>query len=85
VLPVAAVGQQVQFRVRYFSVSNAEINAEPGSTTSFSVDVSSVAQIGGSTGLLTVRGSGESRVNAAYSFPGRLPSLVDFTILNKVP
>ncbi|HEX2721370.1 MAG TPA: hypothetical protein VHM24_00530 [Gemmatimonadaceae bacterium] len=84
VLPVAAVGQQVQFRVRYFSASGAEINAEPGSTTRFDMDVSSVADIGVSTGLATVRGSGESGVQAAYQFPGRT-TLFSTTTLNKTP
>jgi hypothetical protein len=64
-----ANGQQVQYRVRYWNASNAEMNGEAGNTTAFTVDVSSVAQIGSSTGLLTTRGLGSSFVNASYRMP----------------
>jgi hypothetical protein len=67
--PTIANGKQVQFRVRYFSSAGAEMNAEVGSTTSFTVDISTVAQIGASTGLLTARGLGSSPVTAAYRVP----------------
>lgn len=64
-----ANGQQVQYRVRYWNASNVEMNGEVGNTTAFTVDVSSVAQIGGSNGMLTARGIGSSFVNASYRMP----------------
>jgi hypothetical protein len=64
-----AKGEQVQYRVRYWNASNVEMNGEVGNTTAFTVDVSSVAQIGGSTGLLTTRGLGSSPVTASYRMP----------------
>jgi hypothetical protein len=64
-----AKGALVQYRVRYWNASNVEMNGEVGNTTAFTVDVSSVAQIGGSTGLVTTRGLGSSPVTASYRMP----------------
>ena len=59
----------MQYRVRYWNASNAEMNGEVGNTTAFTVDSSPIAQIGSSTGLLTVRGLGTTNVNASYRMP----------------
>ena len=64
-----AKGALVQYRVRYWNASNVEMNAEAGSTTAFTVDVSSVAQVGASSGLVSTRGVGETHVNASYRMP----------------
>jgi hypothetical protein len=62
-------GQQVQYRVRFWNASNVEMNAEVGATIMFTEDVSSVAQINATTGLLTTRGVGVTPVTASYRMP----------------
>jgi hypothetical protein len=62
-------GKQVQYRVRYWNASNVEMNGEVGNTTAFTVDDSGIAQIGSSTGLLTIRGLGKTHVTASYRMP----------------
>jgi hypothetical protein len=64
-----AKGQLVQYRIRYWNASNVEMNAEVGATILFTEDVSSVAQIDASTGLLTTRGVGSTPVTASYRMP----------------
>jgi hypothetical protein len=66
ILDSVTVGQPMQYRVHYFNTSGREINAEVGSTTTFTVDNSQVAQVGSTTGLVTTRGEGSTKVNASY-------------------
>ena len=66
---IAGNGKQVQYRVRYWNSSNVEMNGELGNTTAFTVDDSPIAQVGSSTGLLTIRGLGKTHVTASYRMP----------------